>query len=129
MDEWGVTKAITPEVNHLGKRSAEIDRVRPGGSGRQSVATAALVRGPRGGAPPPAAPGLRDGWGGVPPPQNAAAPGKSRLGGVHLTTNAAIRRGRYPPPEALPYIIGGWGVLNREIVSFHSCVRTRGLVA
>ena len=25
--------------------------------------------------------------------------------------------------------IGGWGVLNREIVSFRSCVRTRGLVA
>ena len=26
-------------------------------------------------------------------------------------------------------IIGGWGVLNREIVSFRSFVRTRGLVA
>ena len=26
-------------------------------------------------------------------------------------------------------LIGGWGVLNREIVSFRSCVRTRGLVA
>ena len=25
--------------------------------------------------------------------------------------------------------IGGWGVLKREIVSFRSCVRTRGLVA
>ena len=25
--------------------------------------------------------------------------------------------------------IGGWGVLNQEIVSFRSCVRTRGLVA
>ena len=24
--------------------------------------------------------------------------------------------------------IGGWGVFNREIVSFRSCVRTRGLV-
>ena len=26
-------------------------------------------------------------------------------------------------------MIGGWGVLNREIVSFRSCVCTRGLVA
>ena len=25
--------------------------------------------------------------------------------------------------------IGDWGVLNREIVSFRLCVRTRGLVA
>ena len=26
-------------------------------------------------------------------------------------------------------LIGGWGVLNREIVSLRSCGRTRGLVA
>ena len=26
-------------------------------------------------------------------------------------------------------LIGGWGVLNREVVSFRSCVRRRGLVA
>ena len=28
-----------------------------------------------------------------------------------------------------PGKIGGWGVLNREIVSFRSCLRTRGVVA
>ena len=27
------------------------------------------------------------------------------------------------------YIYRGWGVLNQEIVSFRSCVRSRGLVA
>ena len=33
------------------------------------------------------------------------------------------------PLSMRPVHIGGWGVLNREIVSFRSCVRTRGLVA
>ena len=32
--------------------------------------------------------------------------------------------------ESKMYVyIGGWGVLNREIVSFRSCVRTCSLVA
>ena len=73
----------------------------PSGGVWSAVATAALGWGPRGGAPPTAAPGLRDGWGGF-PPQTAAAPGKSRLGGVHLTTNAAIRRGGGTPPRGTP---------------------------
>ena len=96
-----VTKTITPMVKHLGDRSAEIDQVRPVGSGRQSLQQHS-GEGQGGVPPPPAAPGLRDGWGGVPPPHTAAAPGKSRLGGVHLTTNAAIRRGGVPPPRGTP---------------------------
>ena len=32
------------------------------------------------------------------------------------------------PVKPLGYF-GGWGVLNREIVAFRSCVPTRGLVA
>ena len=31
--------------------------------------------------------------------------------------------------DDIAHNIPGWGVLNREIVSFRSCVRTRGLVA
>ena len=99
MDEWGVTKSITPKINHLSDRSGEIHRVRLGGSGRQSLQQHS--GGGQGGCPPTTAPGLRDGCGGVSPPDRISTRQIQAWEGAP-DDQRSNTKGGYPPPRGPP---------------------------
>ena len=128
MDEWGVTKSITPKINHLSDRSGEIYRVRLGGSGRQSLQQHS--GGGQGGVPPHSSTKLAWWLGGVPPPDRSSTR-QIQAGGVHLTTNAAIRRGGGTPPRGTPVHyrrLGGAQPGNRFVSFVRAYARSGCLV-
>ena len=75
----------------------------PSGEVWSAVATAALGWGPRGGAPHTAAPGLRDGRGGFPPPE-CSSTRQIQAGGGAPDDQRSNTKGGGTPPGALPYI-------------------------
>ena len=101
MDEWGGDQSNNAGGKSFGQKKRG-NRPSPSGGFWSAVATAALGWGP-GGAPPTAAPGLRDGWGGFPPPDRSSTR-QIQAGGGAPDDQRSNTKGGVPPPGALPYI-------------------------